>query len=475
MVVEALKLFFSYSHKDEALRNELGNHLKILEHQKLIASWHDRKISAGDEWNHQITVNQDTADIILLLISSDFIASKYCWDIEIKRAMELHESGKACVVPVILRRADWTNAPFSKLQAVPKNAQPVTSFADRDEAFHFITQQIRQVAESLIERRKNLQEQQQKDNAIATYRQQFEAFAADGEISFGEQFVLDELQQKLGLTDADVQVIKRSILQLVADPQQVERYRQFFVKAIAQHGYPFNDKVRNDLKLVQTHLNLSDTDIAKVEAPIIAQKQEEQKKQQRQAEALKQQQSLGQPSATDLKHKPVAQTVISDDISLESERGVNYTRLRDLLKAGKWKDADQETNAQMLNAIGKEFWGNVENTDLSNFPCEDLKTIDRLWMKYSNGHFGFSVQKKIYVECGASLDGTYPDSKIWGRFCDRVGWRVKGYYVNYDSLKFDPSFSFKGELPVTLQSKSMFRQFGSCNVDLFWRTQVCNF
>lgn len=212
VVEEALKLFFSYSHKDEALRNELGNHLKILEHQQLIASWHDRKILPGDEWDHQITVNQDTADIILLLISSDFIASKYCWDIEIKRAMELHELDNARVVPVILREADWENAPFSKLQAVPKNAQPVTTFPDRDAAFKFVTQQIRRVATELIERRRKLREQQQKDNAIATYRQKFEEFAADGEISFGEQFLLDDLQQKLKLTDADIQAIKQSIL-----------------------------------------------------------------------------------------------------------------------------------------------------------------------------------------------------------------------------------------------------------------------
>lgn len=453
MTAEALKLFYSYSHKDEGLRNELGNHLKILEHQNLIASWHDRKILPGDEWDHEITVNQDTADIILLLISSDFIASKYCWDIEIRKAMELHESGQACVVPVILRRADWTNAPFSKLQAVPRNAQPVMSFSDRDEAFEFVTQQIRQLATGLIERCRKLREQQQKDEAIATYRQQFEAFAADGEISMGEQFLLDDLQQQLGLIDADVQAITQDILDPVADPQQLERYRQFFVKAIAQHGYPLNDKVRADLKLVQTHLKLSDTDIAQVEAPIIAQQEAAQQKQQRQVEALKQQRSLKQQGTAELKQEPIAQTVATDDIPLESEKGVDYTQLRDFLKAGKWREADQETADRMLEAMGREDWWNVGSQDLLNFLCKDLKTIDRLWVKYSKGHFGFSVQKQIYVECGAKLDGKYPGDKIWYKFCDRVGWSRNGKYVGYPDLKFNPLLSPKGELPRGAQLK----------------------
>ncbi|MBD2057331.1 GUN4 domain-containing protein [Oculatella sp. FACHB-28] len=497
---EALKLFFSYSHKDEALRDELGNHLKILEHQQLIASWHDRKILPGDEWDHQITVNQDTADIILLLISSDFIASKYCWDIEIKRAMELHDSGKACVIPVILRRADWRGAPFSKLQAVPKNAQPVTSFSDRDEAFEFVTQQIRQVVEGLIEHRRKLREQQQKDIAIALYRQRFEKFAADGEISLGEQFLLDELQQELGLTDAEVQAIKQGILNPVANPQQLERYRQLLMKAIAQYGYPFNDKVRADLKLVQTHLKLSDTNIAQVEAPIIAQKVAEQQEQQRQPEALKQQsleqqnaadlnlgqpsspsrfvdhagsevgtaeldsladlfkgevpdlgmtwqaealkqQSLKQQSAAVLKHEPIAQESITDDLS--SERGIDYTLLRDLLKAQRWQEADQETYKVMIRAVGKNEGDWFDPDELLNFPCTDLKTIDSLWVKYSNGKFGFSVQKEIYLECGGLPDGQY-HREAFKKFGDRVGWRKNKQWVR---VTYSTSSGERGYLP----------------------------
>jgi hypothetical protein len=105
-------------------------HLKLLKRQDIIQDWHDRDISAGTEWARQISTQLETADIILLLISPDFIASDYCWDIELKRAMERHEAGEARVIPIILRQTDWAGAPFGKLQALPKDAKPVTLWPD---------------------------------------------------------------------------------------------------------------------------------------------------------------------------------------------------------------------------------------------------------------------------------------------------------------------------------------------------------
>jgi hypothetical protein len=134
-----------------------------------------------------------------------------------------------------------------------------------------------------------------------------------------------------------------------------------------------------------------------------------------------------------------------DDLS--SERGVDYTRLRDLLKAGDWKAADLETAYRMLEAVGRKSDDYIRAEDLKTFPCEDLRTIDRLWVKYSQGKWGFSVQKRIYVECGAKLDGKYPGDKIWHEFCRRVGWRKDNSYVNWRDLTFDPSISPAGEFP----------------------------
>ncbi|MDX2033154.1 MAG: TIR domain-containing protein [Blastocatellia bacterium] len=144
-----VKLFISYSHKDEDLREELGKHLSILKHNGVIHEWHDRKIPAGDEWASRIDEQLDQAQIILLLISSDFISSKYCYVIEGQRALERHNRGEAIVIPVILRACDWTEAYFEKLQALPKDARPVKSWPDRDEAFADVARGIRRLIEEM--------------------------------------------------------------------------------------------------------------------------------------------------------------------------------------------------------------------------------------------------------------------------------------------------------------------------------------
>lgn len=142
-----IELFYSYAHEDEALRERLEVHLTLLKRQGILQDWHDRDIGAGSEWAKQISAHLESADLVLLLISPDFIASDYCWDIELKRAMERHEAGEARVIPIILRETDWTGAPFGKLQALPKDAKPVKSWPDQDAAFVDIARGIRKAAE----------------------------------------------------------------------------------------------------------------------------------------------------------------------------------------------------------------------------------------------------------------------------------------------------------------------------------------
>lgn len=132
---EPVEVFFSYSHKDKQLRDELANHLSILKRNSIITEWYDRQIGAGTEWAGKIDAHLNRSRVILLLISSDFLASDYCYSIEVTRAMERHADGEACVIPVILRSVDWKGAPFEKLQALPDNAKPVSSWPDLDEAF----------------------------------------------------------------------------------------------------------------------------------------------------------------------------------------------------------------------------------------------------------------------------------------------------------------------------------------------------
>ena len=126
------------------------------------------------------------------------------------------------------------------------------------------------------------------------------------------------------------------------------------------------------------------------------------------------------------------------EVSLKSEKGIDYTKLRDLLAAGKWFEADQETGLLMCQAAGRESEGWLRSFELDNFPCEDLRTINQLWLQHSDGKFGFSIQKKIYE----SLAGTREDNKsgsVWKKFGVLVGWRKGGFWLHYDDLTFNKS------------------------------------
>src|SRR2546423_49301 len=106
-----VQVFYSYAHEDERLLHKLNGHLSSLRREDKIAIWYDRDIRAGSDWEHSIDAHLNTADIILLLISSDFIASDYCYSVEVQRALERHHMGEACVIPIILKPVDWQNTP----------------------------------------------------------------------------------------------------------------------------------------------------------------------------------------------------------------------------------------------------------------------------------------------------------------------------------------------------------------------------
>jgi energy-coupling factor transporter ATP-binding protein EcfA2 len=138
-------LFYSYAHADEALRDQLETHLSLLQRQGWLSSWYDRALLPGDDWAGQIDSHLTEADIILLLVSADFLASDYCYDVEMTRALERHHQGEARVVPIILRPCDWSSAPFGKLQALPRNAQAITTWSNQEEALTQVAQQLRRL------------------------------------------------------------------------------------------------------------------------------------------------------------------------------------------------------------------------------------------------------------------------------------------------------------------------------------------
>ena len=144
-------LFYSYAHEDEELRDQLDKHLRLLERQGLIASWHDREIRVGDDWASEIDAHLENAQIILLLISADFLVSDYRYGVEMRRALERHYAGEARVIPIILRPVDWEFEPLlNNLQVLPTDGKPVITWPSYDAAFTDIAKGLRQVVEDLL-------------------------------------------------------------------------------------------------------------------------------------------------------------------------------------------------------------------------------------------------------------------------------------------------------------------------------------
>ena len=150
--MEPVDLFYSYAHEDETLRDELDGHLALLRRKGVIRPWHDRGIVPGQQWDKEIDAQLASADLILLLVSMDFLNSDYIWGKELATAIDRADRGDASVVPVLLRAVDIEDAPFAKLQGLPTDLRPVTSWPNRDEAWTDVAKGIRRTVEGIQKR-----------------------------------------------------------------------------------------------------------------------------------------------------------------------------------------------------------------------------------------------------------------------------------------------------------------------------------
>lgn len=198
-----VELFYSYAHQDERLLKRLETHLSALRQQGVITEWHDRKIVAGTDWKQSIDTHLMTAAVILLLISPDFLASDYCYGVEMQRALARHARGDACVIPVILRPVDWQGTPFAHLHCVPTDGKPITTWSNRDEAFRDVAIAIRTAIERLHSYQPPLQPVQQhlspqspdiglaqQQNASSNYHSCVLSYAAEDQ-TFAEKLYAD--------------------------------------------------------------------------------------------------------------------------------------------------------------------------------------------------------------------------------------------------------------------------------------------
>ncbi len=145
-----VRVFYSYSHRDESFRQELGKHLAPLRQEKLIDEWHDRRILSGENWERSISEKLDNAQVILLLVSSDFLASDYCSGVEMARAIERSEAGQAVVIPIIVRPCLWqVRLDKFKLQTAPKDALPITKWPSSDDAYLDVAERVYEKIQSM--------------------------------------------------------------------------------------------------------------------------------------------------------------------------------------------------------------------------------------------------------------------------------------------------------------------------------------
>ena len=152
----SVPIFYSYSHKDETYKISLQTHLSILKRQGYIEGWDDRRIAPGEKWEEEINLNLKKAKIVLLLVSSNFLASDYCYDTETIFALEQHEKKNCIVIPIILKPFLWVKSHFSNLQALPEKGKPINTWRNKDEAWLSVSNGILKVIETIDSKKDDL-------------------------------------------------------------------------------------------------------------------------------------------------------------------------------------------------------------------------------------------------------------------------------------------------------------------------------
>lgn len=259
MTIEPISLFISYSHKDESFRLELEPFLKPLR-GKLITDWHDRKIPAGGIWDSEIKSQLENADIIIMLVSQDFIASAYISDTEIPIALRRHTNDEAILIPVIVKDFDPYGYKLNEIQSIPRDFRPIEAIETRNSVYKTVVSEIRQVAERIFERRQRMYEKQK--DAEEDYRREVAEALADEVISPLERETLYETMKRLGLNEDIARKIEAGEMQPIEEKRlNIKRYERSIEKAIEEYGYPFNEFALDDLTKRQSKLGLQDKDV----------------------------------------------------------------------------------------------------------------------------------------------------------------------------------------------------------------------
>jgi hypothetical protein len=501
MASKPISVFFSYSRKDEALMRELERHLEPLRLSQLIESWHDGCITPGEEWEPRIKEKLETAQIILLLITVNFINSEYCNTVELSKAIERHKSGQAHVIPLILRPCVWKLIPvggitLGKLQALPKNAKAVTRWEDRDEAFENIASGLLQKIEELQLKQEQAPTEEAYNLKLQRYKQEL-LFAVSAQYPLAQKAIdyLSQLEKQFSLKPIDVIALQKSILGAaeakyqkrlgeLAEKPELRGQTSELPSAQTDQGFlPLIAKPEPIHQISTPNLKQGEEQNARIaEPPAQAQYTPPPVESPPPDASLQQSEQL--PLETVSAHQPIIEnfaqnlqnisessnsfyqvsisTSQAEDLNSEIFPGHVYKKLRDFLAIGQWHNADIETEKRLLDLVNRQN-SFIRVEDIGKIPKRDLVNIDFLWTKYSNGRFGLSTQKRLWQQFEEPV--RYGES--WKRFGKRLGWRrqktlaerglswlkkgdslIEGYeWIVVDELQFD-IFAPEGHLPV---------------------------
>ena len=267
-----ISIFVSYAHEDDEERKDLTTHLRQIPN---VAVWDDRAIPAGSNWDEDITTRLNTADIILLLISKDFLDSEYVKDVEIKVALERNEAGDAIVIPILLKSCIWTPR-LGGLQALPsdenlpedKNWVTSDAWNRLDDAYTHVARGVMRQVDRLSEIR--TERQRRRIEAEEMYRKEVAKMLADGIISDIERDTLDELREELELSQDDADRIEKGELRPLEERRKnLVRYEKTLRREVLK-GYPFSAAVQTDLTKRRDDLLLTETDVVALHDTVVA-------------------------------------------------------------------------------------------------------------------------------------------------------------------------------------------------------------
>jgi hypothetical protein len=479
----AVSVFLSYSFKDEEMLNDLNTHLQVLVRAGKIQTWCNRDIEAGDAWELEIRKHIDTAEIIMLLISANFMASEDCYEKELKWAIDRQEAGKALVIPVLLKACAWelSGIPFQKLQVLPDHAFPIAQWEHPADAFSIVTKAVSNAADQVLLMRqalakkplseeksigeidtkndsnskKNLLEMQMPNRNTTSkkrfdvalsfpgeYRNTVEAIALSLSNHVDKARIFYDKWYEAELAMPNLDTYLQSIYHHDAELVVV-----FFCPEYQKKDWcglewrAIRDLIKQKKDQSIMLAKLSDAEIPGLFGidgymNVLGRAPSEI------ANLILQRLKAVVSYPGDFKEVAVQERLDESIITLSSESGVQYSHLQSLLISGSWKYADQETLELMYKAVNrqKERWFRSE--DIRRFPSMDLSIIDRLWRKYSQERFGFSVQRKVWEEHGSPPD----NSSAWMEYCRSIGWIEDNKWKTHERLSFDISAPV-GHLP----------------------------